>query len=94
MTDRDIIWLPSGKITAKQIIRSVAEKHGMTVEVLLSESRLKRIAHARQEAMWEIRRRTKLSFPQIAERLGRKDHTTAWHGVRAHERRLAEREAA
>lgn len=91
---RDIIWLPASKPTAKQIIAHVAQRRGLTVEDLTGPGKVKRVAHARHEAMWEIRQRTTLSFPQIASRLNRKDHTTALHGVRAHEARLLAKQGA
>ena len=87
---RDIIWLPGTKLSAKEIIRTVAAKHGLTTDDLTGPARFKTIAHARQEAMWELRLRTKLSTTQIGQRLGDRDHTTVLHGLRAHERRLSE----
>lgn len=86
---RDIIWLPGSPKTAKQIIAHVAERRGMSVKEMLSQTRRRPVARARQEAMWELRQRTRLSLPAIAERLKLKDHTTVLHGVRAHEARLA-----
>lgn len=86
---RDIIWLPGRKVTAKEILAQVAHRRGLTVEEMLSASRKQPLAHARQEAMWEIRQRTNLSLPQIASRLKLKSHTTVWHGILAHEGRLA-----
>jgi chromosomal replication initiator protein len=79
---------------AKLILREVARKHGLTVEQLLAPVRSRYIAHARQEAMWEMRQRTILSFPEIARRCGLKDHTTAIYGVRSHEARIARQAAA
>lgn len=86
---RDIIHLPGVRQTAADILREVAFRNGLTVEEMLAATRKKTFAHARQEAMWEIRQRTKLSLPQIARRMRLKDHTTVLHGVRRHEERLA-----
>jgi chromosomal replication initiation ATPase DnaA len=69
------------------IIREVAAKHGLDEETLLSSSQTKPICHARQEAMYELRRQRGDSYSQITRALGRTDHTTAVHGVRAHIRR-------
>lgn len=85
---RDVIWLPSRRVTGREILSEVAERHDVTVAQLTGPSRKKYIAHARQEAMWEMRQRTKLSSVQIARLCGRTDHTTALHGIDAHERRL------
>jgi chromosomal replication initiation ATPase DnaA len=76
------------KLTPTQIVRSVAERRGLSLEELRSISKAHRIAHAKHEACWELKRRTKLSLVQIAERVGLTDHTSAHFGVRAHERRL------
>jgi len=91
---RDIIWLPATPVSAKDIIAAVAQKNGLTVEEMLAARRKKKLAHARQEAMWEIRQRTKLSLPQIAHRMRLKDHTTVLHGVRRHEERMRAGEVA
>lgn len=91
---RDIIWLPPKRITAKEILEAVAHRHDMTVAEMLAASRKMRFVRARQEAMWEIRQRTKLSLPQIAGRMRIKDHTTILHGVRKHQERLAARQEA
>jgi len=74
----------------RTIVREVADKHSLTVDEILSTSRKKRIAHPRQEAMWRIRKETPLSLPETAKRLGLKDHTTVYYGVKAHEQRMAE----
>lgn len=86
---RDLIRLPLPRTSAREIIADVAAQHRLSVAELLSPTRAFRISHARQHAMWELRQRTALSLPQIAGRLGLKDHTTVCHGLRAHERRLA-----
>ena len=91
--DRDIIWLPKGRVSAKQIIHHVAERRGLTVAQMLSPDRTERIAHARQEAMWEIRQRTPMSLADIGRRMGGRHHTTVLHAVRTHERRMREGEA-
>ena len=91
---RDIIWITPHRPFPGKIVAEVARARGLTVQEILTRTRKRRIAHARQEAMWELRQRTRLSLPQIAERLNLKDHTTVLWGVRAHERRLAEAQEA
>lgn len=86
--ERDFIWLPTNRPSISRIIAEVAHRRGLSVEEIKSRCRKRRISHARQEAMWELRQRTKLSLPQIAERLNLKDHTTARHGILAHAARL------
>ncbi len=90
---RDIIWLPRSRVTSKEVMQHVASRHGMTVDEMLTTSRERRFVRARQEAMWEIRQRTHLSLPQIAQRFGHKDHTSVLHAVRVHGERVAAGEA-
>lgn len=63
------------------ILFQVAAERGMTLKDLVGPSRAQPIAHARQYAMMMMKDLTSLSFPQIAELCGRKDHTTAMYGV-------------
>lgn len=87
---RDVIWLPGRTVTGREIIAQVAQRRDVTVADITGPSRKRHIAYARQEAMWEMRQRTKLSYPQIAHICGRTNHTTAIHAVKAVEKRLAE----
>jgi chromosomal replication initiation ATPase DnaA len=74
---------------ANRIIHAVAAAHGMTVAQMRSQRRDKLTVRARQHAMWELRQHTTLSYPQISDKLGRGDHTTAIHGCNQHAARLA-----
>lgn len=71
------------------IIAEVAAKHGLSITELKSRDRAWRISHPRQEAMYELSKRTRMSLPAIARSLGLTDHTTVIHGIRAHEARIA-----
>lgn len=73
--------------TPRQIIERVARRHGLTFEEITQPS-TRSTARSRQEAMWELRRHTRLSLPQIARQVGVKDHTTVLHGIRAHGKRV------
>lgn len=72
----------------RAIIAEVADRHGIPAALLYGSRRDRLVAHVRQEAMWEVRRQTTLSFPQIGQRFNR-DHTTVIHAVRAHEGRIS-----
>ena len=48
---------------------------------MCSSRRDKFIATPRQIAMFLLRSELKMSFPKIAQELGRKDHTTAMHSI-------------
>lgn len=68
-------------ITAKQIIDKTARHFGVEVRDVCSPKRDKYIMQPRQIAMYLLRSELKMSFPKIAQELGRKDHTTAIHSV-------------
>lgn len=68
-------------ITAKQIVEKTARHFGVEVADIRSSRRDKYIMQPRQIAMYLLRSELKLSFPKIANELGRKDHTTAMHSV-------------
>ena len=52
-----------------------------TDKEMCSSKRDKYIATPRQIAMYLLRSELHMSFPRIAQELGRKDHTTAIHSV-------------
>lgn len=68
-------------ITAKQIIEKTAKYYQVSVEEVLSPRRDKAIVVPRQVSMYLLRSELHMSFPKIAQELGRKDHTTAMHSV-------------
>lgn len=70
------------------ILEEVAEHHGFNVKELLSRRRMVALVAARHEAMWRMRQETSMSLPEIAMRLGNRDHTTVLWGLRKHLARL------
>jgi len=76
--------------TMRSIIAEVSKRHGVAVDELLGWSRVRHISHARQEAMWEIRRQTEKSLTAIGVPFGNRHHTSILHDIRAHEKRLAD----
>lgn len=68
-------------ISAKQIIERTAKQFQIDLAEILSSKRDKDIVVPRQVAMYLLRSELHLSFPKIAQELGRKDHTTAMHSV-------------
>lgn len=70
-----------------EIINAVAAQHRVDVREILSNDQTQRVCRARQHAMYEVRRRTSLSLPQIGAIFDR-DHATVLHGCRVHEARL------
>lgn len=68
-------------ITSKQIIDKTAKHFQLDINEMCSEKRDKHIVVPRQIAMYLLRSELHLSFPKIANELGRKDHTTAIHSI-------------
>ncbi|MDN5835585.1 MAG: chromosomal replication initiator protein DnaA [bacterium] len=68
-------------LTSKQIIDKTAKHFQIDVSEVKSAKRDKYIVVPRQIAMYLLRSELHLSFPKIAQELGRKDHTTAIHSV-------------
>ena len=68
-------------VSAKQIIDKTAKYFSLSTSEICSAQRDKHIVTPRQIAMYLLRSELHLSFPKIANELGRKDHTTAIHSV-------------
>jgi len=63
-------------IQPRHVVDLVARKFGLTAEKLLGRDRTKEVALPRQIAMYLLREEVKISFPQIGEVLGGRDHST------------------
>jgi chromosomal replication initiator protein len=69
--------MPSrGDIEPDRVVDAVARKFGLTADTLLGRDRTKDVARSRQIAMYLLREEAKISFPQIGEVLGGRDHST------------------
>ncbi len=68
-------------LTPKQVIEKTAKHFQLEPNDITSPKRDKHIVVPRQIAMYLLRSELHLSFPKIANELGRKDHTTAIHSV-------------
>jgi len=68
-------------ISPKHIVERTARYYSVPMDDLLSPKRDKDIVYPRQVAMYLLRNELHMSFPKIANELGRKDHTTAIHSV-------------
>src|SRR5882672_7607843 len=69
-------------VASRSIIRHTAEYFRITVEHLLSTSRVQELVDARHIAMYLLKKLKHFSYPEIARRMGNRDHTTVLHGVR------------
>ena len=75
-------------LSAKQIIKNVAEYFGVEPTDILGKKRTKELVYPRQIAMYLIHEKLAHSYPQIGEEVGGKDHTTVMHSVSKIEKEL------
>lgn len=73
----------------KTVVHEVCEKHGISLQEIISRRRAKDIVAARQEAFFRLYKETAMSLPKIGYRMGGRHHATVLHGVRAHKKRMA-----
>ncbi|MGC9359031.1 MAG: chromosomal replication initiator protein DnaA [Anaerolineae bacterium] len=71
---------PSVEVSIEQIMSVVARQYAVSVDDLVGPRRTRAIALPRQIVMYLTREMTDLSFPQIGETLGGRDHTTIMYG--------------
>lgn len=70
---------PYKKTSPQAILKSVADFYSISSNDLLKRSRKKEVVKPRQVAMFLLREETKLSFPEIGQKLGGRDHSTVIH---------------
>lgn len=77
----------------KELLLQTMERHGFSLDELLSQRRQLKLVKARQELYARLQQHTRMSYPQIGRYLGGRDHTTIMHGVRKYKQRVAGMEA-
>ncbi len=70
---------PYRKTPPPAVLKAVADFYSISSNDLLKRSRKKEIVRPRQIAMYLLREETKLSFPEIGQKLGGRDHSTVIH---------------
>lgn len=70
---------PYRKTSPQTILKSVADFYSISLNDLFKRSRKKEVVKPRQVAMFLLREETKLSFPEIGQKLGGRDHSTVIH---------------
>jgi len=70
------------QISAKEIIKAVAEFYGIEESFIYKKTRKKEIVKPRQLIMYLLREDYNISYPSIGEKLGGRDHTTVIHAQR------------
>jgi len=76
---KDFIEPKPQPVDIQKIIDVVAEQFNLTKKELLSKKRSEALALPRQFGMYLAKILTDLSYSEISENFGRKDHTTAYH---------------
>ncbi|MFA5127701.1 MAG: chromosomal replication initiator protein DnaA [Patescibacteria group bacterium] len=66
-------------LTAKQVLETVGSFYSIQADMIINKSREKRVSYPRQIIMYLLREELKMSFPNIGNELGGRDHTTAMH---------------
>jgi chromosomal replication initiator protein len=69
------------KLSPEMIMQIAADYFGIAAADLVNRGRSAPIALQRQIVMYLIREETGVSFPQIGQLLGGRDHTTVMHGI-------------
>jgi chromosomal replication initiator protein len=67
------------EVHLEDVLQSVAEVFGVTIDRLLGRDRTQAVALPRQIAMYLLREEANLSLPQIGDALGGRDHTTVMY---------------
>ena len=68
-----------GTVEPRQIASIVASAFGVSTEELFGRKRSRQVALPRHVAMYLLRNEDNISFPQIGELFGGRDHTTVMH---------------
>ncbi len=81
---------PQKFISTEDIVQSVCDHFGIDLEIMRSKKRSQNIVLTRQVTAYLLRNLSQMSFKDIGEVLGGRDHTTVIHGVEKIEKNLKE----
>ncbi len=79
---------PAPRVDASDVIAAVARVHNLRTVDIIGKSRTRQLTEPRHIAMFLARKHTTLSFPQLGEEFGGRDHSTIQHGVRKIQERI------
>ncbi len=71
--------VPYRKTSPQSVLKAVADFYNISLADLTKRSRKKEVVKPRQIAMYLLREEIKLSFPEIGQKLGGRDHSTVIH---------------
>lgn len=82
-------WWQKGHVDVKadDIIKQTAQYYGISIDDLLSSSRMRSLARPRQMAMFLMKKMTSLSYPAISHKFRKKNHTTVLHAIKVMQKR-------
>lgn len=86
---KNIITENNKEITVDRIQKTVAEHYQIKTSEIKSQKRLKNIVLPRQIAMYISRNMTNLSYPEIGDKFGGKDHSTIIHAIKKIEEKMS-----
>lgn len=87
---KDMVKETMKTISVEMVQKSVSEFFGVSLSELRSKKRHKNIVLPRQIAMYLSRQLTNMSFPEIGNAFGGKDHTTVLHSCKKIEREIGD----
>ena len=79
---RDLLAVQSRQVTIENIQKTVADYYKIRVSEMYSKKRSRNVARPRQVAMALAKELTTLSYPDIGDAFGGRDHTTVLHACR------------
>jgi chromosomal replication initiator protein len=79
---KDLLSLQHRQISIDNIQKTVADYYKLKISDMHSKKRSRNIARPRQVAMALAKELTSMSFPEIGEAFGNRDHTTVLHACR------------
>ncbi len=85
----DILRATDKKVTMDEIIKKTCEYYNIKQGDMMGASRARSVARPRQMAMYLCKTLTTRSYPEIARKIGGRDHTTILYGVRKIEELIA-----
>ncbi|MCZ2846138.1 MAG: chromosomal replication initiator protein DnaA [Candidatus Bathyarchaeota archaeon] len=83
-----VISPKSTSISYEKILNSISKHYNVSIDDLMSSKRVKEVVTPRQVAMYLLRNELNYSYPQIATRIGKKDHTTVMYACEKIEKNL------
>ncbi|MBZ0106589.1 MAG: chromosomal replication initiator protein DnaA [Sulfuricella denitrificans] len=79
---KDLLAVQNRQISIENIQKTVADYYKIKVAEMYSKKRTRNVARPRQIAMSLAKELTHLSFPEIGDAFGGRDHTTVMHACR------------